>query len=42
MLGLSIPGKGGIEKYKEIKILNFMKEAYIFRELVDHSLIGRR
>lgn len=42
MGGLTFLRKGRIEKNNKIKIVHFMKEANIFRELVDHSLIGKR
>lgn len=42
MAGLPLFRKGKIEKNNKIKIVHFMKKANIFRELVDHSLTGKR
>lgn len=41
MAGLTVIRNGRIERDDNIKILDFMKEDNIFRELIDHSLIGK-
>lgn len=41
MAGLRVLRKGNIEINNKIKTVNFIKKTHIFRELVDHRLIGK-